>query len=111
MRYHIKLFPYVEVSGERVHLEVLQSELLKFSVGSTLRPKFLRIQGIENCSIMTRFLDKNKYQWWFECMELFVDKQHLSRKGIKTILNKRPFVKNQGLRVKDQEIIHALMSA
>ena len=98
MRYGIKLYPYVEVSGEHAELLDIQSELLRFSIGSTLRPDFLRIQGIENCSLMTQFLDKNKYLWWFKCMELFSQGEHLNMKGIQMILRLRPPVKNQGLR-------------
>lgn len=109
-RYGIRIYPYVEIPGAKEDLAYVQSELLRFSVGSTLRPNFLRIQGIQNCSVMTRFLDSDKYAWWFKAVQMFVDRQHLTRKGIISILNLRPKVKNQNLRVKDQDIITTLMS-
>ena len=111
MRYGIKIHPYVEIKGTYDDLQVLQSELLRYSVGCTLRPTFLRIQGIQSCSIMTQFLDKDKHSWWFECLELFIQGRHLTRKGILAILKKRPEVKNQELRVAEQDIMDVLMSA
>jgi hypothetical protein len=60
---------------------------------------------------MTQFLDKEKHSWWFECLELFLQGKHLTRKGILAILKLRPDIKNQGLRVQDQDIMDALMTA
>ena len=108
MRFGIKLLPYVEIYGKIDELESLKAELLNYSIGSTLRKKSLRIQGIENCSVMTRFLNKEKYSWWFECIEMFVEGKHLTRKGIKEILDKRPRIRNQGLRLRDEDILNAL---
>ena len=110
-QFGLRIYPYCEVHGSRDMLSSLQAELLNVSVTSSLRPKFLRIQGIQNCSILTGVLDKDGREWWFKAVGLFVKGEHLKKKGILKIVRMRPPTKNKALRIKNQDIIQVLMES
>ena len=110
-QFGVRIYPYCEVHGNREDLSSLQAELLNISVTSSLRPKFLRIQGIQNCRILTGFLDKKNRDWWFKAVELFVKGEHLKKKGILRIAKMRPPTKNKALRIKNQDIVQTLMES
>ena len=102
----IRIYPYVEVRGSNhVDLEQLKLELLNLSVGSTVRPKFLRIQGIQNCDLITPYIKPPS--WWKKAMEKFLNKEHCQRDGIQEILQLRPNTRSD--RTSDDEIVQLLM--
>jgi len=105
----IRISPYCEVRGKPEELKVLQEELLGISVTSALRPKFLRISGIENCHMMTSFIKSENKQWFLEVVKRFKRGDHLTRKGILQIMAIRPVPKNKGLRVTSADIIQTIM--
>ena len=111
MRHGVVVTPYVELQHiDKEHLRDVQKMLLTFSVGSTVRNQFLRVQGIQNCSLMTQFIDKNvDNTWWFECLDIFVQRKYLTRKGIVEILKRRPKVNNEKLRISWEEIMNTVM--
>lgn len=102
----IRLCPYCEVRGGFYQLRRLQEDLLEISVTCAIRPEFVRINGIENCSTMTRFIDK---KWFLEVMVRFKNGEHLTKKGVLAILQSRPYPKNSKLRISTEEIIQLLM--
>ena len=83
----IRLNPYVEIRDERPRLLALQNKLLKLSIGCTMRKGFLRVQGIQNCSLIAPFVE---YQWFKDCILLFEQKRHLTPEGVEEILGLCP---------------------
>ena len=110
-QFGLRVYPYCEVHSDRDRLASLQAELLNISVTSSLRPNFLRIQGIQNCRILTGFLNKEGREWWFKAVGLFVNVEHLKKKGILKIVKMRPPVKNKSLRIKNQVVVQTLMES
>lgn len=89
VRYGIRLQPYVEVYSTDIDfLELLHMELLKKSVSSVVRPRFLRIQGIQNCLILRDFCPMHE-SWWKDCLVLFEKGSHLNPEGIFKIVKMR----------------------
>lgn len=83
----VRLLPYCEIrSKDRIYLSRLKAELLTISVSSTVRNGFLRIQGIQNCNIITQFIST---EWWLESMEMFMEGKHLTEGGLLTIAKLR----------------------
>lgn len=88
-RYGIRVQPYIEVySRDLEFLEQLHMELLRKSVSSVVRPKFLRIQGIQNCLILKDFCPVSE-RWWKDCLDLFEKGAHLNPNGIFRIVKIR----------------------
>jgi len=89
----IRAHPWAEVRCERPDLlETLQVELLALSIGSTTLgtpTDKLRIQGINNCSLLTPYVPE-KYAWWNEAMTLFDAGEHRTKNGLLKILQLRP---------------------
>jgi len=108
LSYGIRLWPYCEVFGNLEDLKRLQAELLSMSVGSCLRKKSLRIQGINNCSMITQFIDN---PWWKDVVLRFVNGEHHTRAGILHILRSRPGVRNRSLRLPEEEVFQLLMDS
>ena len=87
VKFGIRLVPFVEIfSTDQNYLNEIHIELLRFSVSSTVRPKFLRMQGVQNCLILSRYC---KDLWWLKCMEMFEQKEHLTKDGIFKIMYMR----------------------
>jgi len=86
----IRAHPWAEVRCERPELlSILQAELLTHSIGSTIVDDRIRIQGINNCSMITPFVPL-KYEWWNKAIVLFVKGEHKHKKGLIKILRLRP---------------------
>ena len=77
----MRLLPWVELRGD--NLEEIRLELLRYSIKSTLRKGFLRVQGIQNYINMTQFVHKPKF---LDIMNLFSVADHLSEAGQYRIL-------------------------
>jgi len=83
----VRLLPYCEIRSKyRIYLSRLKAKLLTISVSSTVRKGFLRIQGIQNCNLITQFIST---QWWLESMEMFMEGKHLTEEGLLTIAKLR----------------------
>lgn len=109
VRLGMRLNPYCEIHDGPEELKKLQEELLEISVTSALRPKFLRISGVENCYMMTSFIKDERKTWFLTVMLMFKRGEHLTRKGMLKILELRPTPKNKSLRIKPGEIIQTIM--
>ena len=76
----IRLLPYCEVRSKDIqYLSRVKALLLNLSVSCTVRRGFLRVQGIQNCSLITQFID---IKWWLEAMEIFTTGKHLTEEGL-----------------------------
>jgi len=95
----IRLNPYIEVRGEKPTLQELQLVLLQMSIGCTIRKNFLRIQGIQNCKIISPFTE---HQWFREAILLFEKGEHLTKKGREKILELVP--RSEKTRIKRHRI-------
>ena len=83
----VRLLPYCEIrSKDKIFLSNLKARLLTISVSSTVRNGFIRIQGIQNCNIITQFIST---QWWLDAMEMFMEGKHLTEEGLLTIAKLR----------------------
>jgi len=96
----IRLNPYIEIRGKAEELETIRLELLKYSIGCTIRNNFLRIQGIQNCSIISPFVEK---EWFKECMKMFEEGLHLTQDGRDKIMELIP--RNDKSRKKKHQIV------
>jgi hypothetical protein len=103
------VFPYFDVKGSRKELEKVKVALLSLGCGSTLRSGFLRIQGINNCLIISAFIENDGKRWWLDCLKMFEKGMHLTRSGIVKIVKKRPMTLNMKCRIPIQEIINNVM--
>ena len=106
-KYGIRIVPYCDAVGELDELNDLKLYLLKSGIGSTLREGFLRVQGIQNCWMMTRFypINDKKLDWWRTVVKMFSEKEHLTKAGMVKILELRPDNKGGGSRMTDEEIL------
>jgi len=86
----VRAHPWAEIRCERPKLlKDLQVELLTLSIGSTHIGNKLRIQGINNCSLLTQFVPE-RYTWWSEAVTMFVAGEHKNKSGLIKILCLRP---------------------
>lgn len=108
----IRLMPYCEIfNQDPLFLEQVKIELLKLSVSSTVHKNFLRIQGIQNCSIMTGYI---RERWWVDAIQLFLEGKHRTKKGIVEILQlreSRDGARDMKSKASLQEVIKILMEA
>lgn len=84
---YVRLNPYIEIRGDPEDLKEIQQELLIVSVGSTVRGRFLRIQGIQNCKIIAPF---THYDWFQKIMLMYDSGDHLTEEGQRKILSLVP---------------------
>ena len=76
----IRLLPYCEIRHRDIqYLAMIKAGLLNLSVSCTVRKGFLRIQGIQNCLIITQYIE---VEWWLEAMNLFEKGKHLTEEGL-----------------------------
>lgn len=76
----IRLLPYCEIRHKDIqYLAEIKARLLNLSVSCTVRKGFLRIQGIQNCLLITQYID---VMWWLEAMKLFEQGKHLTEEGL-----------------------------
>lgn len=79
----IRLIPCCEIRHRDIHyLSRIKALLLNLSVSCTIRKKFLRIQGVQNCSIITQFIDNSGQDWWLQAMQMFEEGRHKTHLGI-----------------------------
>ena len=77
----IRLIPCCEIRHKDIHyLSRIKALLLNLSVSCTIRKKFLRIQGVQNCSIITQFISGQ--DWWLQAMQMFEEGKHKTHLGI-----------------------------
>lgn len=76
----IRLLPYCEVRSKDIsYLARVKALLLNLSVSCTVRRGFLRVQGIQNCSLITQYIE---IEWWLKAMNLFERGEHLTEEGL-----------------------------
>jgi len=83
----IRITPYIELRGELYDLRKIQLELLSMSIGCTIRNRFLRIQGIQNCKLIAPY---TKHQWFRDAIMMFDRGEHLTEEGKLKIMSLVP---------------------
>jgi len=109
----IRIVLYVEIKHKVAdELYTLQNELLKLSIGATVRIKsekqrysFIRIHGIQNCKLISPYIKAP--EWWKKALQLFLEGEHCQRSGIQRIIMLRPNTNTQ--RISNQELVNVLM--
>lgn len=77
----IRLNPCCEIRHKDIHyLSRIKALLLNLSVSCTIRKKFLRIQGVQNCSLITQFI--TGHDWWLQAMQMFEEGRHKTHLGL-----------------------------
>lgn len=76
----IRLLPYCEIRHKDIqYLAEIKSRSLNLSVSCTVRKGFLRIQGIQNCLLITQYIE---VEWWLKAMKMFEEGKHLTEEGL-----------------------------
>ena len=76
----VRLLPYCEIRHKDIqYLARVKAMLLNLSVSCTVRKGFLRIQGIQNCLLITQFITT---EWWLKAMKMFEEGKHLTDVGL-----------------------------
>lgn len=79
--------PWVEIRISNHKAKKIKYELLNYGISSTVNNAGIRIQGITNCDMITRFF--NQPDWWKQAMNMFRNKEHLEKEGMLRIVQLR----------------------
>jgi len=79
--------PWVEIHTSNHKARQIKYELLNYGINATVNNDGVRIQGITNCDMITRFFDPPK--WWQQAMNMFRNKDHLDKEGMLRIVQLR----------------------
>lgn len=77
--------PWVELTHENA--QQIRYDLLNHGINSTIKDNRLRIQGVTNCDLLTRFYTGE--EWWIEALNKIKKGDHLTQRGLIRIVHLR----------------------